>query len=246
VDHFRILALVIFSITMIYLSNIYFNVTQGQSTDTAGSISTNAPGNVINASDMESAEQSSIEAFQSSSPLPSNSIDSRQSGQSASGATNDEQELIDANTLLQQLQRPVVGSFGDDRITGTEQTDIIIGFSGSDTITGMNGSDVIQGNEGQEKLYGDEGNDILQGGIGSDQLYGGDGNDILAGGGDDDFLVGEDGNDKLYGDLGDDVLVGGPGADYFDCGEGVDVVADFNIQQGDDRAGNCEELIELS
>ena len=68
----------------------------------------------------------------------------------------------------------------------------------------------------------------------------------MAGGGDDDFIVGEIGNDKLYGDLGDDVLVGGPGADYFDCGEGVDVVADFNIQQNDDRAGNCEELIELS
>jgi hypothetical protein len=50
----------------------------------------------------------------------------------------------------------------------------------------------------------------------------------------------------MYGDVGDDILVGGAGADYFDCGEGVDVVADFNLQEADDRAGNCEELIEQS
>lgn len=242
-NNIRILTLGMFFISMLYLPNTFTNLVQAQSTDTAGSVSTDASGNAINASDMDRAGQSSIGDFQISNSLSSNSIGSGQL--TSSGAINEGEGSIDPNTLLQQLQRPVVGSFGDDRITGTEQTDIIIGFSGSDTITGMNGSDVIQGNEGQEKLYGDEGDDILQGGIGSDQLYGGDGDDILAGGGDDDFLVGEEGNDKLYGDLGDDVLVGGPDADYFDCGEGVDVVADFNVQRGDDRAGNCEELIEL-
>lgn len=242
-DHTKILFVVLIVISLIYLPNTYTKFVQSQSIETEGSQTSDTSGNIINASDINLRGQSSTQPLQSTSPLASNSIGS---GQSTSSNVNPGQESIDPNTLLQQLQRPVVGSFGDDRITGTEQTDIIIGFSGSDTITGMNGSDVVQGNEGQEKLYGDEGDDILQGGIGSDQLYGGEGNDILAGGGDDDFLVGEEGNDKLYGDLGDDVLVGGPGADYFDCGEGVDVVADFNIQQGDDRAGNCEELIELS
>ncbi len=50
---------------------------------------------------------------------------------------------LDPNTLLQQLQRlqrPIVGSCGDDRISGTDQTDVIIGFSGSDTISSLNGS----------------------------------------------------------------------------------------------------------
>ena len=37
-------------------------------------------------------------------------------------------------------------------------------------------------------------------------------------------------------------LYGGQGADYFDCGEGVDVVIDFNLEEGDDNAGNCEEI----
>jgi Ca2+-binding RTX toxin-like protein len=159
-------------------------------------------------------------------------------------AANNTSQSVDPDVLLKKLQRPLVGSFGDDRIMGTDQTDVIIAFSGSDTINAMNGSDSVQGNEGQDKLYGEEGDDILQGGIGSDQLYGSTGDDILAAGGDDDFLSGEAGNDKMYGDLGDDILVGGAGADYFDCGEGVDVVADFNLQEGDDRAGNCEELIE--
>jgi hypothetical protein len=37
--------------------------------------------------------------------------------------------------------------------------------------------------------------------------------------------------------------LGGPGADYFDCGEGTDVVVDFNVSENDDNAGNCEEII---
>lgn len=239
-----IIITLILLISIIYFPNNYsvfgqrlkdFNDLQDQSAAPAG--------NVINASDINNMGPSSAETDQANQSLSSNSLGS---GQSPSITIDDSEQSIDPNTLLQQLQRPIVGSFGDDRIIGTQETDIIIGFSGSDTITGLNGSDVMQGNEGQDKLYGDEGDDILQGGIGSDQLYGGAENDILAGGADDDFLVGEEGNDKLYGDLGDDVLVGGPGADYFDCGEGVDVVADFNLQQGDDRAGNCEELIELA
>jgi Ca2+-binding RTX toxin-like protein len=42
---------------------------------------------------------------------------------------------------------------------------------------------------------------------------------------------------------GDDILIGGTGADYFDCGEGTDVVVDFDISENDDNAGNCEEII---
>jgi Ca2+-binding RTX toxin-like protein len=247
-DSIRILTMSILLISLIYLPNSISTFAQRlndlngpQSSGSAGSASqSNAGGSIINASEINN--QPSIDTSQSTQPF-SNSTGSEQS---SLVGINSGQPSIDSSTLFQRLQQPVVGSFGDDRITGTEQTDIIIGFSGSDTISGMNGSDVIQGNEGQDKLYGDEGDDILQGGLGSDQFYGGIGNDIVAGGGDDDFIVGEIGNDKLYGDLGDDVLVGGPGADYFDCGEGVDVVADFNIQQSDDRAGNCEELIELS
>lgn len=135
------------------------------------------------------------------------------------------------------------GSFGDDRIAGTDENEIIIGLLGSDTINGGGGNDKIQGNEDSDKLYGDLGNDILQGGMGSDQIFGRDGDDILVGGIDDDYLVGDEGNDKLYGSEGDDILVGMNGADYFDCGEGTDVVVDFNVTENDDNAGNCEEIV---
>jgi Ca2+-binding RTX toxin-like protein len=159
--------------------------------------------------------------------------------------TTDTAINMTGNSLAERLQNPITGSFGDDRLTGTGDIDIMIGFLGADTIRGLVGDDAIQGNEEPDKLYGDTGNDLLQGGIGSDQLYGGEGNDILAGGLDDDFLSGEMENDKLYGDVGDDILVGGPGADYYDCGDGIDVIMDFNLTQGDDRAGNCEEIIQL-
>ena len=136
------------------------------------------------------------------------------------------------------------GSIGDDRIIGTPGTDVIIGLPGTDNIRGGNGTDVIQGNEDADRLYGENGNDIIQGGLGSDQIYGGDGDDILTGGIDDDLVIGENGNDKMYGDVGDDVLIGGSGADFFNCGDGIDVIIDFNLEEGDDRAGNCEEIFQ--
>ena len=136
-----------------------------------------------------------------------------------------------------------LGSSGDDLITGTDGNDLILGLQGSDSIRGAGGVDVIQGDEDPDKLYGGNGNDVIQGGQGSDLIYGERGDDILTGGLDDDMLSGGDGNDKLYGGEGDDVLQGGLGADYFDCGDGVDIVIDSNVSEGDDSAGNCEELL---
>jgi hypothetical protein len=37
-------------------------------------------------------------------------------------------------------------------------------------------------------------------------------------------------------------MQGGEGADYFDCGKGVDMIIDFNSEQGDDNVGNCEQI----
>jgi len=56
------------------------------------------------------------------------------------------------------------------------------------------------------------------------------------------MLSGGNGNDKLYGGDGDDVLQGGLN-DFFDCGAGIDIVIDSNVTEGDDSAGNCEELL---
>ena len=40
---------------------------------------------------------------------------------------------------------------------------------------------------------------------------------------------------------GNDNLTGGNGADRFDCGDGTDVITDFNADEGDIRNENCEE-----
>ena len=160
---------------------------------------------------------------------------------------NSNQTNIQPNQPLQQQQNSIrdnlmIGSFGNDRISGSANEDIILALSGSDTVHGLAGNDKIQGNEETDQLYGDNENDIVQGGSGSDVLYGDIGDDVLAGGPDDDFLLGGQGNDKLYGDVGDDILSGQEGADYFDCGEGVDVIVDFSLSELDDNAGNCEEI----
>ena len=154
---------------------------------------------------------------------------------------------IQQNQPLQQqpssnLDNFKMGSFVNDRISGTANDDIIVALAGSDVVRGLAGNDKIQGNEDTDQLYGDNGNDIIQGGSSGDILYGDAGDDVLAGGTDDDTLIGGMGNDKLYGDMGDDILSGQDGSDYFDCGEGVDVIIDFSLSEGDDTAGNCEEI----
>ena len=119
---------------------------------------------------------------------------------------------------------------------------IIIGSCGDDIITGSSQADKINGIFGNDKLKGRDGDDIIQGGQGSDKLFGEDGNDFLLGGLGDDLLVGGNGDDKLLGGFEDDTLIGGPGKDYFNCGDGQDVIVDFNPSQGDTRTEDCEVI----
>src|SRR5215207_5153475 len=56
---------------------------------------------------------------------------------------------IQQNQPLQQKNQPlddnlIIGSFGNDRITGTANDDIIVALSGSDTTHGLTGNDKIQ------------------------------------------------------------------------------------------------------
>ena len=137
------------------------------------------------------------------------------------------------------------GTECDDTIIGAPVT-AISGGSGSilgDTLRGLERHDVLQGSEGDDKLYGDEGNDELTASDGNDQLYGGPGNDVLQTGFGADFLVGGRGTDELYAGPDDDILIGGPVANYFDCGEGNDVIIDFNPAKGDTQANNCEVVL---
>jgi Ca2+-binding RTX toxin-like protein len=130
---------------------------------------------------------------------------------------------------------------------GTDEDDVIIGCSHLDAqcsqgsfLFGLEGDDSLQGSTADDWIFGDEGNDEITGTDGNDKLFGGSGKDVLQGGFGGDFLYGGPGNDELYSGPGDDVLIGDKGSDYFDCGDGYDTIVDFEPQNGDTKAENCE------
>jgi RTX calcium-binding nonapeptide repeat (4 copies) len=131
---------------------------------------------------------------------------------------------------------------GQGLIVGTNHEDFIQGSTLDDQIFSKDVADIIFADLGTDRVYGGSGGDTIQGGPGNDQLFGEDGDDQIFGGFDDDLIVGGEGNNHLFGDIGNDVLKGGDntGANYFDCGDGLDVIIDFNPGRGDITAGNCE------
>lgn len=150
--------------------------------------------------------------------------------------------------------KTIVGTSGNDFIFGLDEDSIVLGLEGDDRIRAGggkdsvfagDGQDVVDAGVGDDNLSGENGNDVLLGGEGNDSLLGGGdndwlsggiGNDTMKGGSGKDYLFAGDGDDLIQGDAGDDVLYGGLGADGFifqALSDGVDVVEDFNIAEGD-------------
>jgi Ca2+-binding RTX toxin-like protein len=100
----------------------------------------------------------------------------------------------------------------DWTLTGPESDDVrcvnVVGTQGDDTITGDQRNNILRGGPGLDTLNGGAGNDELFGEAGADNLYGGPGNDTLNGAAGADILVGGD---------GDDMLIGDADADNFNC-----------------------------
>ncbi|MDQ6723669.1 MAG: hypothetical protein M3Z01_05325 [Thermoproteota archaeon] len=151
-----------------------------------------------------------------------------------------------AKCISSRTCHPVMGSEGDDRITGGNDSSIIMGLGGNDIIRGGINDNIIIGGPGDNQLYGGGGNNIIvASGTGTDQIYGGNKSNILIAGTGSTLLVAGKGNDKLYGGGGNDIFVGGPGADYFACGVGgsKSVVLNFNAAKGDDTDGTCGTVL---
>lgn len=124
--------------------------------------------------------------------------------------------------------------------SGTDFDQVIVGTDGDDKLTGGSKADYIEGGAGNDTLRGQGGDDVLIAGDGNDQLYGGNGNDILVGGGGTNLLDGGNGNDLLISGSGVDVMTGGRGSDTFmfrsiaNSAPGAgDSVTDFS--QGEDK-----------
>ncbi|WP_299737525.1 hypothetical protein [uncultured Roseobacter sp.] len=106
----------------------------------------------------------------------------------------------------------IVGTGGNDTLTGTRDDDVIFGLGGDDTMSGENGDDTLDGGAGDDRVIGNRGNDILRGGAGDDRLQGFAQRDTLDGG---------TGNDRLSGGTGSDTFI-------FRDGDGRDEITDFN------------------
>ena len=84
----------------------------------------------------------------------------------------------------------VITGPGNDGISGTAGTNIILTGSGDDYQDGRGGADQLFGEDGNDTLLGGLGNDLLNGGLGNDTLDGGVGADTMTGGaGDDSYTV---------------------------------------------------------
>lgn len=113
------------------------------------------------------------------------------------GAPRDRRCDAGAYELVRCLGKPVniVGTRGDDELSGGR---------GPDVFLGLGGGDEFQGSIGNDRACGGAGHDLLIAGPGSDRFDGGPGNDRIEG---------EQGDDWVWGGPGRDRLVGGPGKD---------------------------------
>jgi hypothetical protein len=76
----------------------------------------------------------------------------------------------------------VIGTSGNDSLTGTPGPDVIVGLGGADKVNGLGGNDVMCGRTGKDRLKGGGGNDRIQGNKSADRLVGGAGGDQCRGG----------------------------------------------------------------
>jgi Ca2+-binding RTX toxin-like protein len=118
----------------------------------------------------------------------------------------------------------IVGTDGDDTITGTKSSDIILAGGGNDRASGGDGNDCVRGELGNDRVDGSNANDTVLGDLGRNIVIGGRGNDILRGAKGPDKLDGGLGNDNLRDRGGRNFLLGGSGNNRIVGGSGRDFI----------------------
>lgn len=130
------------------------------------------------------------------------------------GHNDGDGSMIQAD-LGSQFVRKFIASPGQDQGYALSGIDVLgeienlVGTGGNDTLTGDQAANSVAGGAGHDVIDGAAGNDTLRGGGGDDTLIGGDGTDVLAG---------DDGDDRFLADrwAGDNAIDGGQGSDHVD------------------------------
>lgn len=142
---------------------------------------------------------------------------------------------ISVGTVIIDVRPPagaLVGTPGDDALTGGSRADVILGLDGNDVILGGSNDDTIFGGAGRDTLSGNGGNDTLYAFSGESTLFGNDGNDILYAGSAANSLNGGNGMDTIVTGSGRALMTGGAGSDtfVFTTMNGMDnMITDFSL-----------------
>ena len=86
---------------------------------------------------------------------------------------SDATRRVTASASLMINFENIIGSAGNDVITGSDAANTIGGGLGNDEIHGADGNDTLDGGSGNDSLYGERNNDRLLGGTGTNHLEGG-------------------------------------------------------------------------
>jgi Ca2+-binding RTX toxin-like protein len=130
-----------------------------------------------------------------------------------------------AQTPFGRVRCTIVGTPGNDVLSGTARRDVICGLGGNDRLNGRGGNDDVVGGPGHDWMFGSLGRDRVAAGTGNDRAYGSGGADRLWGGTGRDRVVGGAAADRIDGGRGNDRLLGGTGNDRLKGGAGSDVIA---------------------
>lgn len=151
----------------------------------------------------------------------------------------------------------LVGTPGNDLLTGGGLDDILIGLAGNDIMDGGGGEDIASyadaasrvkvdlaradaqnTRDGRDRLsniedvIGSDFSDRLSGNADANRLEGGDGADMLYGNGGADHLIGGAGNDRIDGGTGADLMEGGAGNDRYYVDESGDAAIEGDADDG--------------
>lgn len=165
----------------------------------------------------------------------------------AGGDTHDGGDLIDTITYANAGAGVTVNlftnTFGSDEAAGDSATAVenIIGSDGEDTLTGSGGTNTIWGGLGTDHLYGEAGRDTIYGDGGVDDLHGNQGQDLLYGGAGDDDLFGNADGDTLRGGAGNDYMEGNEGSDSLFGEAGMDTDGWFCDNTGGNISGTKDK-----